>query len=100
MDLVSRSSLAAAVLQVGVVVAGLVTAAIAPPTTGAMLAVPLSGTTLATTINLALAAGATIEGPGPISGSVVVRGERRRLFGPMRAHGVALLAASAWMCGK
>lgn len=100
MGVVRSSSPALAALQVMLVTAGLAIAVLAPPVRGTMLAIPLGGAPAATTIDLALARGATIEGMGPFRGSVMLRGDRRRLFASLRAHGVVLLAGMPRRCGR
>lgn len=100
MGVVRSSSVAWAALQVVLVTAGLAIAVLAPPVRGTMLAISLDGAPAATTIDLALAQGATIEGMGPFRGSVMLRGERRRLFGSLRAHGIVLLAGMPRRCGR
>lgn len=85
------------------VFAGLIgTIALAPPAEGPMLLVPLlpghAGSVAA--LNLALGSGATLLAAGPLSGSLIVRGNRARLLGPLLASGTLVLAAMPPICGE
>ena len=85
--------------QVLLVSAGLAATVLAPPARGTMIAIPLTGATVAETVNLAVARGATIEGMGRLAGSVVLDGDRARLTAALRAHGVLLIGAPSGLCG-
>lgn len=83
--------------------AGAVTAMVAmalwPPRTGAMMLVPVGGD-LAGTVNAARSAGATLLAAGPLTGSVIVRGDRGRLMHEAGRVGTAVFAAPAATCGS
>lgn len=71
-----------------------------PPADGAMLLVPLTPKRIATAVDLALDHGARIGGLGPLPGTLIVRGKRARLFGPLLAQGIVAVAAPAIWCGR
>jgi hypothetical protein len=71
-----------------------------PPAEGAMLLVPLTPKRIATAVDLALDHGARIGGLGPLPGTLIVRGKRARLFGPLLAQGIVAVAAPAIWCGR
>ena len=79
-------------LAIGVV-AG---AVVSPPADGALLLLPVgpSGLSIGKVHDL----GALIIGSGPVTGSLIVRGERAQLLGPMLAAGVLVLAAPTGGC--
>lgn len=80
-------------VQLGGVVLLFLLIALAPPPRGPMVLAPLRGQRLAALINFAGARGATVLGRGPLPGSLVIDGERRRLWSPARASAMLLLAA-------
>lgn len=89
-----------AVAQGAAVVALLGGSLLVPPADGAMLLVPLTPARTATIVDLALDHGARVGGLGPLPGSLIVRGERARLFGPLLAQGIVAVAAPAIWCGR
>ena len=95
-----RSNIVGALPQILLAAMFVVMATLWPPTEGDLLAVPLGGTASATTINVAITHGARIEGAGPFPHWIVLRGRRDRLAGPLRAHGILLIAGAGWMCGS
>lgn len=84
------------VMQIAAGVGGTVVLAMWPPATGAMLLVPLSADANATA-RASVAAGALILGSGPLPGSMVVVGDRRRIAA--RFGWVVITAAPASACG-
>ena len=70
-----------------------------PPTSGAMLLIPLDGHMPAAALNLALDADARILARGPVPGSVVVDAQRSRLVAPLFKAGILTVAAPARWCG-
>jgi len=71
-----------------------------PPAAGRMMLVPLSAGAARGMVALAIDRGATLVGPGPLPGSLVVDGRRTDLLGGLVRHGVALVAAPAAGCGQ
>ncbi len=71
-----------------------------PPSSGAMLLVPLASGSLDSVAKIALAGGATLLGAGPLPGSLVVVGNRSRIFQQIRAWDVVLMAAPPAGCGN
>lgn len=100
MVVTSLPNIAGAVPQIVLAMIFVVTATLWPPAEGDLLAVPFGGTDNATTINIAIAHGARIEGAGPFPHWIVLRGRRDRLAGPLRARGILLMAGASWMCGS
>lgn len=82
----------------GVLVA-LATLAFYPPATGKMLLIPLTPGAAARVAPLALLGGAALIATGPLRGSLVVAGERRRLSAVLAASAVLILAAPPAVCG-
>lgn len=74
--------------------------ALAPPARGPMVLAPLGHQRLAALVDFASARGATILGAGPAPGTLLIEGERSRLWSPARASAMLLLAApGAGWCG-
>ena len=86
-------------LQCAVVMIALAIMALRPPDRGAMLLVPLWGGRLADSINLARDADAGLLARGPLPGSIIVLGDRRRLDLVLAGRSFVVLAAPATGCG-
>lgn len=74
-------------------------AELVPPPAGPMLLVSTTGMHEGEILKRALAAGALPLGNGPISGSMVVYGERSVLAAEALPHGILVLAGSPGLCG-
>ena len=96
----SRTSLAPLLVQLALLLAGLGAIALAPPARGAMLLVPLTGQARADLPGLAIGRGALLLGQGPLSGSLVVRGDRARLGATLLRRGILSVAAPEIFCGR
>lgn len=95
MTLLARSDL---FLHLGLVLAGFGTLAVLPPARGPMWLVPMTPAGRERLVALAVADGARLVAPGRVAGSVVVMGERARLWRPMLAAGVLVLGAAPGGC--
>ena len=85
--------------QITGILLGLAALAFSPPSTGKMMLVPLSDVAARRVTLLAVSAGATLIAPGPLSGSLVVAGERHRLSDALASTTVLILAAPPAACG-
>jgi hypothetical protein len=83
--------------QIGIAAGALAMLALAPPSQGAMLLVPLIGDAPAARIARDGDALLLSRGPG---GTMVVRGDRHTLFWPLLRAGVLAVAAPAALCGN
>jgi hypothetical protein len=70
----------------------------APPARGAMLIVPLAARSTGSSLALAQRHGALLLGRGPVAGSLIVAGDRRRLLPSLLAQGMLVTAAPAGWC--
>jgi hypothetical protein len=90
-------------LLVSVQIAGFLlavaTLALYPPVRGKMILIPLTDAAAARVVPMALAGGAAVIATGPLRGSLVISGERRRLSVGLAATGILLLAAPSAVCG-
>lgn len=84
--------------QVSGVFVMLVMLAFAPPTKGAYLLLAFDAH--AQVARIAIDHDALLLGPGPVPGSLIVFGERSRLFMPAWRAGIVMLAAPSAVCGK
>jgi hypothetical protein len=71
-----------------------------PPAAGKMLLIPLTDAAAARIVPLALAGGAALIATGPVHGSLVVSGERRRISAAFARTGIVILAAPPVACGN
>jgi len=85
-------------IQAVLTVAAVALAIAVPPARGAILLVPLGRATAADALNLATDGGARLVTRGPLPGSVVVFGDRDRLFARLLAHGILPVSASRLGC--
>lgn len=85
-------------IQLGVSAFVLGAALMAPPANGNMLVLPVLNDSTGRTAGWAVAAGGKILGTGRIPGSIVVTGERRRLFAAALRNGAVILAAPGLLC--
>lgn len=79
---------------------GLVGLYAVPPVSGRMLLVPVTAQARAALVTVAVAHGARLVAAGPLSGSLVVDGQRDRLVRPLLGNGVLILSAQIAGCGK
>ena len=86
--------------QLVIALAGLLALAFAPPARGAMLLVPLTGDARSRMAALAVEHGALLVGRGPVAGSLLIRGDRATLDGPLFGAGILLASAPAILCGQ
>jgi hypothetical protein len=91
-----RCSLTVVAAQIAIAVVALGTLALAPPSHGNMMLIPLRPGLPAARIALAADARLLAAGPG---GGVIVRGDRDALFWPLLRAGVLTMAAPAALCG-
>lgn len=85
--------------QLAIIVVGLSILLVQPPAYGRMLLIPADGDQAAS-VRLALDSGATLVGPGPFAGSLIVEGESARLGWPLVERGVLAIAGVAGGCGE
>src|SRR5688572_8282846 len=85
-------------VQFAVGLAALAFIALAPPTEGMMLLMPLAPSEPDAVAAVAVANGARLVELGPIFGSVVVWGRSGDLEGPLLQKGIIVLAGSARGC--
>jgi hypothetical protein len=93
-------NVALAGLQAGLAVTALAAINLAPPQSGPILLLSATGMQQGQLLNLAMGAGALPLGPGPLPGSILVRGERRALALAALPAGVLVLAGSNRLCGR
>jgi len=86
-------------LQAALVLAVLTVSVVVPPTRGAMLIVPIRSHGLASTVNWATDRGLTILASGPLSGSLMIFGNREALAWPAIKDGYLIIGAPASWCG-
>lgn len=89
----------ALVAQAICIVAAVAILTLLPPVRGAMLLIPLNAGTGAT-IELARVSGARLLGRGPVSGSVIVEGDRSAIALRMMGHGTLVMAGRPNLCGE
>jgi len=99
--MLSRVSLPALAVstQVAGVLAAFLGLTLAPPAQGTMLLMPIGGTTQGQLATIAIDHGAQIVARGRWDGSIVVQGERARLWQPLTRVGVLVLASTSSGCG-
>lgn len=71
-----------------------------PPASGAMLLVPVTGGDANDMARIALEGGAALIGPGPLPGSLVVRGDRAAIVAHIPDVAAIVVAAPATACGS
>lgn len=81
------------------VVVGLAVLALAPARTGTFLLVPMTAGARAELAAIAVSRGAALVARGPLPGSLVIAGDRDRLFGPLFTAHIMLVAAPMAGCG-
>jgi uncharacterized RDD family membrane protein YckC len=96
---VSKRFYPALACQMTIVLAVVLLAAFWPPERGAMLLVPIGGS-MAGPANAAMVSGAALLAPGPLPGSLVVRGQRQSLSRAAIGHGILVLSAPTLLCGN
>ena len=87
-------------LQIGAAIVAVPALALAPPTQGRMLLIPIwpgSETHLAAD---EIARGVRLVAPGPFRGSLVVDGARATVTNGMLARGVLTISAAGLACGE
>ena len=80
-------------------IVALVTLAMWPPSSGKLLVVLLGHGDANAVAKIALAGGASLLGPGPFPGSLVVIGERSRVARQAASWNLVITAAPAAGCG-
>ncbi|MFK3891540.1 hypothetical protein [Sphingomonas sp. NPDC079357] len=88
------------VAQASAGVAALAVMSLYPPAEGRILLVPMVDRDVNATARVALSAGATLLGAGPLRGSLVVVGSRARLAAQRRPWRMLMLAAPPAGCGS
>lgn len=92
--------IALAALQ-GLLTAGvLVTVSVAPPPTGAMLLVSLTGMPPGEILQRTMPVGAVPLSAGPVANSMVVRGERGAIMAAALPAGILVFDAADSICGE
>lgn len=86
------------IAQIGIGILSLTWLLVAPPPVGAMMLVPLSPAAARALPQAALNGDTRLLGSGTLPGSLVVRGRRAALLGPMFARGVLTLATDERGC--
>lgn len=86
-------------LQIGVVVAGLLTLSFFPAEKGPMALIALDGRDAGALAGPAIANGAALLARGPRANILIVDGRRDRLLWSMLARGVLVIAAPEEWCG-
>src|ERR1700712_144796 len=89
-----------AIAQIGTAMIALSALAFWPPQSGAMLLFPVWNGDTGATFRLALDAGVTILGQGPVSGSLVVVGDRARILPLAMDKYMLVVAAPPSGCGN
>ncbi|MEO0501548.1 MAG: hypothetical protein AAF205_13530 [Pseudomonadota bacterium] len=96
----TRTNAAAIGCQVILTCLGLSALAFMPAAGGDLLVLSIGDRSGNTALRLALAHGGRPVGPGPVPGSVVVRGDRDRLRDASRGLPIFILAAPRAGCGS
>ena len=89
----------ALLLQFAAASIALAAVALAPPTEGEVLLIPLTGQSADSTAVWATGAGARIVGRGPLPGSLAVQGRTRSLIGMAVRHATLIVSAPPTVCG-
>jgi len=87
------------VAQAVLIVGALAAAILAPPREGMMLVVPIASARPGITARWAMTAGAALVAPGPVAGSLIIWGDRKRLAPAALRHASLLMAAPPAACG-
>lgn len=88
-----------AIAQITGVLVVLAVLAFSPPAAGKMILIPLTGAAAAQIVPRALSGGAALIGAGPLHGSLVVSGDRRRLAAAFASSAILIFAAPPVGCG-
>jgi hypothetical protein len=84
--------------QILLAITAVVALSMSPPRTGEFLLVPLATSDRSVTARVALAGGAMVIDAGPIRGSMIIRGDRRKIADQINSWTMLLTAAPSAGC--